>query len=204
MNFFKAILASLVISLSTFTHAGLISTGIGAADTENNLEWMNFTQTVNLSYWETLNEFTAGGDFEGWRFANKNDIKSLFANAGSISSNFDGSYDGNGFDGASELILDLLGYTSIVKGVYRDVSVSYTGNESPNELAGFYVRDWIQDDYFNILEIRDIMFATGDAEVGKSLALVRDYIEVPEPSTLAIFALGLMGLALRRLMKESQ
>lgn len=71
--------------------------------------------------------------------------------------------------------------------------MNYVGIESP-ELAGFFVRDWIPNDSFDILRISEAMFATGYGESQKSLGLIRDYVIAPEPSIFAIFTLAFLSL----------
>lgn len=69
MKLFTAFI--ILITSSFLSNAGLIATADGALVTENNIEWMDFTRTTGLSYFETLGEFSSGGSFEGWRFATK-------------------------------------------------------------------------------------------------------------------------------------
>ena len=51
-------------------------------DTDTGLWWLDLTITQNLSYNSVLSELAAGGMYESFRFAIRDDIQTLFAHAG--------------------------------------------------------------------------------------------------------------------------
>jgi hypothetical protein len=72
-------------------------------------------------------------------------------------------------------------------------------------VSGLFVVTHIQQVNINMLEISIGRFnvnALIDSRVA-GLVLIKNQVDVPEPSTLAIFALGMIGLASRRFKKQS-
>ena len=51
-------------------------------DTISDLEWLDLTQTTDISYTEMLGLLAPGGRYEGFRYATVNDIDRLQLNAG--------------------------------------------------------------------------------------------------------------------------
>lgn len=52
--------------------------GLTVRDTTTSLEWLNLTQTANLSYAQVFAELGAGGGFDGWRYATNTEVVDLF------------------------------------------------------------------------------------------------------------------------------
>ncbi len=193
----------LIAMLPSFARATLIDNGYYTTDTESGLDWLDFTETLELSNSEVFAGLESGGIFEGWEYAISSQVIELFNNAGG-SGVYDGSYDSNSHNGAATKLLDHMGVTYPLHQLYRISTVHFFGDISEPDLAGFSIREWIPDSHFDILEISEYKFALPYAELGKAHALVRASSKsVPEPSTLAIFALGMIGLASRRLKKQS-
>lgn len=77
-------------------HAALIATdwlspgdGLAVRDTTSGLEWLNLTQTANLSYAQVSAELGAGGGFESWRYASNAEVVDLFGDYFGINLNSD-------------------------------------------------------------------------------------------------------------------
>mgnify|MGYP006981182947 CR=1 FL=1 len=76
--------------------AGLISTdyknsgdGLLTLDTDTGYEWMDFSSTLSRSASDLYgldgsNEFSVGGDFEGFRYATFEEVTTMHSNAGII------------------------------------------------------------------------------------------------------------------------
>ena len=52
------------------------------ADTATGLEWLDLTQTTNLSHLQVTALLASDVQFEGWRYAASSEVESLFTNAG--------------------------------------------------------------------------------------------------------------------------
>lgn len=190
--------SALIMSLAMIffpqdSKAALINSGIFTTDTVSGLDWLDFSATKDLSTTYVSENFATGGRYAGWRFAEFHEVKALFDNAGATGP-YDGTYSTVAFNGAASTLISLMGATHSVAGVYNSASVHFSGNIVP-ELGGFMIREWIPNSQFDLLDIRQIMFATGGAEIGKAHALVRTTAaSVPEPPTLFLFSIALIGM----------
>ena len=181
-KFLKATFTGLVLSAScvgNVAYAGIIDNG--SYTTVNDLDWLDWTDTLNLTQTEalsnnigwrtaTLDEMqTMMSAFfhltliwdENGRAVNANEVADFAARAMTFSELFGATADTNGSTYAYVEGIGILGH-----GGYDVVGLS----------AGF---DNGHDSYIGV-------------------ALVRKGVDIPEPSILAIFALGIMGLASRR------
>lgn len=222
---FKAFAAGLIFTVSGFANSSVINT-FGTltsdsatnfiTDTASGLEYLRFGAN-DLSITETLATADADGFvFDGFRIATADDALT-FINAilGVPSSTCDslvitiscgtlidfenGDFGNQGPDGtANEVFLFAPNSISIAAAIAADTFA----------LGNLITSDPSLDDgdarvFFNpnlTTSIRAI------ASTNPSLLLVRvgsDLVNVPAPSTLAIFALGLVGLVSRRFKKQS-
>ena len=199
-----AIVATQIMTYSPQTKSMLVSKGIVTTDTITGLDWLDFTETINLSTNYVSSQFGVGGKFEGWRFAKQNDVIGLFNDAGGTGV-YDGSHSAVSFNGAAKKLLDLMGVTRNENpNVYRMSTVHFSGDIVP-ELGGLLILEWLPDSHFDILEVRQIMFAIGGVEMGKARALVRAAVSVvPEPSTAQLVCLSLLAIAFLRATGSSR
>ena len=88
---FKSIsLVVISIMLSSNVNATLIDNGIFTSDTATGLDWLDLTETSGprdgeprgFSADDVLGQLGAGGQFEGWRYANFVEVHQLMENAG--------------------------------------------------------------------------------------------------------------------------
>lgn len=82
MKFWKLASATTALILSTSVNAALIDNGNITTDTETGLDWLDITESTNLSYNYVSSQFGVGGQFEGWRYANTNDMRDYLNHAG--------------------------------------------------------------------------------------------------------------------------
>ena len=177
MKMLKAVIAGLVLSVSAFANAGLI---IQFEEESGNL----------TSYQESGFSFDSlSGDFT------LNDYSPAFGNQLYLSSASDSvrvtQVEGGLFDFMSLLFTDsnsnAIGtITSSNGGVYN------TPGGIPG-LVNFSGSDWMSVSYIDITRTGGTFFDIDNIEVMSAT--------IPEPSTVAIFGLALMGLASRRFKK---
>ena len=200
----KAALAGLVLSVSGFANAGLITT-IDAGAT-NHIFASSLNNGVgpiseNGITWTASNDGYYGHD-GSWGLAdngswNNMNLIGLNTTSGSLTVTFDSL--------VSE-VLAFVNYASRVNfpqasiGIYDINDVLLESFDLNGSLGGNTVDGgWDYGFARNTAEIKSIRF-TNSYIVATNL---RSFVEtdIPEPSTLAIFALGFMGLAARRFKK---
>ncbi len=209
---YKAVLIGMLLSINCLVNlasAGIINSdylsdgdGLAVYDEESGLKWLDLSLSVNMTraQVELLDS--------DYRFANKNELQGLFNKLFPHfieTPNFLGAglaKEGQYPEMNEELDewFSLFGYTGLKQvsyGFYFDTdnhrrlmgAVDY-------RRAGYNIdptQRVISPDYEAIYDSQDDRNIIGYYLVKK--------IEVPEPSTIAIFALGLMGLGLRRRSK---
>lgn len=199
----NATLAGLLLSatcLANLANAGLIvgSTMDTSIDTISGYEWLDFSFTVGMTYDEVLASSYVVSD--GYEIATSEQIKALWVSAGRFTD----------VTVAANAVLDKLGCMSYLHGGYNcdQVGQEWTG--------AFYQSATAQYDIYLVNTLEGISgsfleYWVGNIDKNSSFrADIAAYLvrtpdvpsEVPEPSTLAIFALGLMGLAVRRFKKQ--
>jgi len=174
--------------------------GLITYDTETGFEWLDLTETLGVSYNIVSSKLGAGNDLEGWQYGTAAQVASFFDSAGGS-----GVYESHSssHNDVTEIIIPLWGETygdsgyrqsnfltgtSHVSGMHLSGGVTdYYGNyEYPNstqDIIRFAYVDFAQPDY------------AGNRLTGSALMRISS---VPEPSTISLFALGLLGLAYSR------
>ena len=208
---------SFVVAISCLinsAHAGVISgditktyNGYSVTGDLQGLEWLSWDETFGYSASEILNG--TGNSFleDGWRYASKSESMVLFDSLGFIS----GWHSGNASSApaAADWLWEVFDYPDyltqksgadaeridqlivVENGVagsisYNGYGTNYSLYSSDNPNWGHGKFPWVD---------------LADASGNDSHILVRE-VEVPEPSTLVIFALGLLGLTARKLKKS--
>jgi len=210
-KFLNIILAGFILSASclvNISNAGLIT------DTDNNsfidettgLEWMDFG--VNNSHTFDQVKGLLSTTYAGWTLATQTEVLTLWHNA------FADDATTISISDSGARYADYRVFTTVGRLAYKDIYVKM--GDRKYDMLG-----WFEDDtgslsytYYNVSGIptlNTLVYGRGinyDAERDKSgsansTMLVRTSLEsVPEPSTLAIFALGILGLVSRRLKKQ--
>jgi hypothetical protein len=223
----KIILAAFAVSMLCFgfsktVAASVIGTnvvglgGLGVAqdgfnatrDLSNGLDWLDWSFTTDRSYnYVTDNLLGSGQILDGWRYANSTDFSNLGISAEIPTSHFDN------FGGipAPQQLVDLaflLGITSPDVGDDRSIAIFDNLPEESREgvrLGGitlFHGGDSIFDVPLSTGTINFFQDVTKDfsiIQLGSALVRENGVSPVPEPTTLIIYALGLVGMgAMRR------
>jgi hypothetical protein len=185
-KFIRTFLIGAVLSVSGLANAAIIDNG--TYTTVDGLDWLDFTSTTNMSQTTALATFAS----DGWRTANLVEMQSLMDTmfGTQFTTGVHSSWIDVGSAGASDKsqFAALFGDTNPRGGVLSLATVQDVG------LVGFNTNRRYGGCTF-------CSFSTASASSLRGIALVRS--EVPEPSTLAILALGMIGLASRRFQKHS-
>lgn len=204
----KAALAGLVLSVSGFANAGLITgeqyTDDGKLVELSQLEWLTWDETINLSRDDIENGINNTFIADGWRYATRSEFEALF------DSLWGGTLEGwqsSNKDGAIWLNANLDLSSSSWQDIAFGTSAECSGASCWAHYNSSNTQGWFSDSYGlsvgsdNINTQTTTYRSVSASDVYISSALVRSS-SVPEPSTLAIFALGIMGLASRRFKKQ--
>lgn len=200
-------------------------------DDTTGLEWMDFGINNHLTYNQVAAELEVGGLYYGWEIGESLQVETLFRNAfiglGETLMYDSPSHieliDGAGaFDNVWSGILKKMGIRYEEKPWFLPLQLRFASLlENDTTFGRLNLLIFTGVSYYSI---RDDNFTYSDntrhpfwrmppplvGYVGPrdwsstlmSTLLVRSTVEVPEPSTLAIFALGIIGLASRRFEKS--
>ena len=89
MTLSKCLVCSVLLAVSSAASADIVAVdylasgdGLITRDTSTNLDWLDWTQGLNLSYNDMLVQLQAGGQYQGWRYATEAELYTLLSNAG--------------------------------------------------------------------------------------------------------------------------
>jgi hypothetical protein len=212
---FKKSLAIVALAIQSVSlHAAIITSDLNASgdalitkDTVSGLEWLDLTVTSGLTYDAVFAELGVGGDYEGWAFASESQLNSLWSAFGDA-----GPYTGQStihnqaFDNGLLTTWGILNTQSTAsQSFFLWDNVPSSGTHSRGRVLD-YVYSGYLDAIFTSVGAQDDSVSAG---TWTGSALVRDInaptssAVVPEPATLTIFGLGLMGLVSRQFKKQS-
>jgi hypothetical protein len=164
-------------------------------DTGSQLAWLDLSSSVNYSYLQVESASQAGGLFAGFRHATTDEVFGLYQHAGIFSL---GDHPGN--DTAIASLIGLLGATSFDAGRPEVLGISATPALATTRsvpMLDFYFRHSSEGSvplYDVSLQRLALSEAAAEPTVGHWLVMV-----VPEPSSAAVFALGVVLTGLGRL-----
>ncbi|MFT6125556.1 MAG: hypothetical protein ACJAV0_001704 [Shewanella sp.] len=224
-KFLKMAFAGVVLSVSSFTNAGLITHNNYTLDTNTNIvtgngiEWLQWSETIGESITSSLATYAT----DGWVLAGNDRMASLFSDFGWSNGNSETSafvtttpYTAADDNSIMDNFIELFGVTRI--GNHPSYGTGINNLFQTNALFGddangnsLYQDANIRSDYlfqgnptsYAALMYQENTYTTASSSSLYGVALVRNAQSVPEPSTLAIVALGIMGLASRRFKKQS-
>ena len=200
-----ALLVFSTVFCSLPSYAGLIDNGFFTTDTATNTDWLDLTLTANKSYNEVVSGY---GDYlaDGWTYASEDQVYDLFRNAGARLQYF-GFTSHN--KAAAQQLGELLGFNGIYtyNGNKSLMSLGLTSTVSVGKLEtpGFALSiNGLHGDRHYSGQFAQTWNSTFDErhELMGSFLIRPAQASIPEPSTLAILAIGIAGLTSRRLSKK--
>ena len=217
----KKIITVLLLLVSVQADALIIDSDSYLADTDSGLDWLDVTASVNRTFNEVTSELSSGGEFEGWRYATGTELNVLIGNWTGAITPITSTGTVNHSEGAIDGLVQLLGSTQDSlylqnTGLTYDASEGYAEGEFEDYTFGI-LGDAHGGEYHHAALIEDddrvdgnqdfstIRHGTWDDEHSRGWNfgsfLIRDSIDqanVPEPTTISLLGLGLLGLVLRR------
>lgn len=214
------IVLTIGLILATNTQAALVDHGTYLTDTSSGLEWLDVTESINMSRNQVTSELATGGKFFGWRYATGAEFLQLASNATGQSMTNPATYYGLPTNITLDGLIAMLGSTldAYYLHFYGKTFNDYLGNpaysqhytigqlsdEVPNQTGsayfGGYLNDFNRNGYSqDELQAYFVGFGPDNKAYNVGSYLVRTTNEIPEPETLALIGLGLGGLfAFRR------
>jgi len=223
---FKTIISACLISFSVNASADIISVdwetpgdGLITRDTNSGLEWLDLTVTVGRSANDIRSQILAGGEFEGWRFANAFNVETFFNAFGGFS--IDPAAGTSAYDGWSTINNGLFLNIATMWGDLRCYQIGCAEGEGQShfliEEGGLVVDngngpvystgwnvagvigDIVTDSRSSIQDLVDIDWLNPWPDYDETnptvgSALIRNISPVPLPATIWLFGSGLLGL----------
>jgi hypothetical protein len=181
----------------------LVDHGSTTYDPNTNLEWLDLTQTLGVSYTAIMSN--TGVDYlnQGWRYATSADIAGLFSDAGVLSLPINQTNFSPANFMASKSLIDLLGITTIQDvfgytseralgfniGSASDTSIYVTQVLASTDDTGSDVISGAYDSYGQ-------PSVTSGPALGSFLIRTESVAATPIPATLPLFLSALAGLGL--------
>ena len=217
INMIRKKLAGLLILLVSGTaNAGLITIGgltlenagdSYVTDHVNNVDYLRWDQVKHLSFSELTTSLQTGNAYDGWEIASLGQAND-FVNA--LLDGTSGCNSSIGFDVCSTSYTYTDFITLMGSSYDRNLSYTYAWFLSDNKFGsevGYIEANVVRlskSNEWSSFATSDTFSSTGtNSALPIGFMLYREHAEVPEPSTLAIFALGMIGLASRRFKKQS-
>jgi len=207
-NFMKPVLRSFVLIAAiagtyccpTVQAAIIVGTADGfgvdslTIDTSTGLEWLDWTESTEISFNEINTEFGAGGDFEGFRHATIAELGQFLENLDIGLPIDDFPQTGVAVDGGASTIAlaDLVGSTFGTAPVLRSAAI--TGTQQSAFIQAYVV---VFSGGTTVVAVGCAPQSASQVDIGH--ALVRETVAVPEPTMLLCWlGFGLVGLTRRR------
>lgn len=211
------ILTGLTIGLffAANTHAAIVDHGTYLTDTTSGLEWLDVTESINMSRNQVAAELTAGGKFSGWRYATGTEFLKLASNTTGQSMANLPAYYGLPANITLDSLVAMLGSTldTYYLHFYGKTFDEYIGNSSqsqhytigllsdevPNQTGTAYFAGYLNDldrngNSIDGLQAYFVGFGPDSSGYNFGSYLVRTTNQIPEPETLALMGICIGAL----------
>lgn len=201
--------------LAANTQAAIVDRGSYLTDTASGLEWLDVTESINMSRNQVSSELAAGGKFFGWRYATGAEFLQLASNATGQYMTNPTTYYGLPINITLDSLVAMLGSTldAYYLHFYGKTFNDYLGNpaysqhytlglladEIPNQTSaayfGGYLNEFNRNGYSqDELQAHFVGFGAEFQGYNVGSFLVRTTNAIPEPETLLLIGLGLGGI----------
>lgn len=195
--------------------AAIVDHGAYLTDTTTGLDWLDLTETANMSYNMVSAELAAGGTLEGWRYATRAEVGDLWSAFGGDSNYYSGwSTQNDGlFDAIAPLMGDLYcgtvwcpevgaGFSHWITADFASAQDVANDHHNPKvvvegERAVAILYDYIYrvesatQDYAHLTQVT-IADDFANGEFGSALVRIS---AIPVPAAIWLFGSGLLGIA---------
>ena len=195
------IIAAGIAWTASISNADIISidnefgVGMGTVDTVNQLEYLDLSLTVNMSFVNVNRELEQGGKFHGWRRASRTEVMSLTISAGLDIPNEPGLFTLLTTPEFTQLV-EFLGPTQTLDEPFTIRSLeAFTGTPQGRPAQWHVISMFVIADV--TAQVNNIHSRSGSSfndTVGHYL--IRDNT-IPAPSTAALLSMGLFALTRR-------
>lgn len=204
LSLLGVVYALVTVLFSTTTNAALVERdwktsgdNLITYDPGTNLDWLELTASLGVSYNSMILEFGVGGQYEGFRYATQADILTLWGNAGTQATTGDMFGDPAGFAATQDLLTKLGIQRTDIKPTYTQylTSAFYQGSDPTTSDTPIALLSWT--DAFNPSYNNNIHAGTwvkSGSSSGIGSWLVRESSVVPIPGAVWLFGSGLIGL----------
>lgn len=193
MKFWKLATITTALVISTNLNAALIDNGGYTTDNVNNLDWLDLTYTLDMSYSSAQSNVSnvLGG---GWQYATMLQMEQMWYQAfGSIEMRPDSPLYTTEYTAEVDNFMSLFGTTGTASststgslGIYDDGYLRITGVTSPYDAT-------LDDSLYSPEYYYDYDYARDNDGHGMGTFLVRTSV-VPIPPAIWLFGSGLIGL----------
>lgn len=215
----KGYIAGLLLFASSSMQASFIDHGYFVSDTSSGLDWLDISFTVGRSAYEIYQD-TLDGSLKGWRNAGYDEVFDLASQFDGKEGRYfsNGNYDDSSYSDRNNYLgigNDELGLTDFIEifggtylsGAYVSLNAWFAVEENdlppcdnPDPCGYIESISFVND--LDPLAIDYIITDTGSSPVftridGVGTLVIRESIDVAEPSVLGLLLVGIFGFGLR-------
>ncbi len=165
-------------------------------DDTTGLSWLNVSATKGLTFVELQDKLLYNTDFSGFRLASFGEVNNLIDNI------FTGPSPSS-YANAKNYI-DVVGYTSYVNNTYRLEALGASTTPSTNEYQylGLTTLFAVEDQFSFLADRYNEVRLNNEAAATQSWGGYYLVSEVPEPTSVALLCVGLIGLGVLRYRQQ--
>ncbi len=170
-------------------------------DTVTNLDWLDLTETNDMSYNDVSAQLGAGGMFEGFRYATNAEVIALWSN--NFATDLSAGAPRDAFGPATQGVIDAAGFFGNIWNEYDPGDYDYgvtglTSTSNPSDSNSHSLLGalhWWKMEFYteNFWYVQDDAIWVG-SNIGSYLVSDNAVSSVPVPGAIWLFTSGLLGL----------